>query len=235
MQIGTRITNRIRKILDERIPRRLRDSRWFMAPFFFIWCKGKKVRTWMEFKKLAPAMTVGELREFYGNLESFASGRLTDTNPDALDYVLSAIDPAARSLVDVGCGAGYVLRRIQDERRFDDLSLTGCDLLPRVNASRARYVVGDHEALPFEDGAFDVVTCMHTLEHSRHLDVAIAELRRVCRRQLIIVVPRQQYLYYTFDLHLQFFPSEEKLAQVLGVSENQIRCFGDDLVYAGSP
>lgn len=202
-----------------------------MAPLFFIWCKGKNVATWMDFKDLAPGMTVTELRDFYASADSLAAGRLTDTNPDALAYVLSVIDADARNLADVGSGGGHFLRRVQEERRLDGLALFGCDILERPAGGRARTIVADNESLPFADGAFDVVTCMHTLEHSRRLDRAIAELRRVCRRQLIVVVPRQKYLHYTMDLHLQFFPTEEHLARALGVQASEIRRFGDDLVY----
>lgn len=231
MPISTRVTNRIRNFLDERLPRRLRDARWFMYPLFFVWCKGKHVREWMDFKELAPRMTLTELRDLYRGVDSFASGRLTDTNPEALAYVLASIDAGAETLIDVGSGGGYFLRRVQEERRLDGLSLFGCDLMERGNEGRARQVVGDHESLPFRDRAFDVVTCMHTLEHARRLDRAIAELRRVCRRQLIVVVPRQQYLHYTMDMHLQFFPTPAAFAAALGVPEERIHRFRDDLVY----
>ena len=232
MSVSTRVTNRIRALLDA-LPRPIRDARWFMAPLFFVWCKGRHVRTWMDFKKLAPSMTLTQLRDFYGNATSLAAGRVTDTNPLALDHVLASLDPGARSLLDVGCGGGHFLRTLQ--RETSEMSLTGCDLLQRANVGNADYAIGDNEALPFRDRAFDVVTCMHTLEHSRRVDLAIAELRRVCKRQLIVIVPRQKYFYYTMDLHLQFFPSEESLARVLGVSADRIRRFGDDLVYAGPP
>lgn len=231
MAVPTSITNRIRNVLDERLPRRLRDARWFMAPLFFVWCKGKHVREWMDFKELAPRMTVTELRDLYRSADSFASGRLTDTNPEALAHVLSAVDARPGTLIDVGCGGGYFLRRVQEERRLDSLRLFGCDLMERANEGRARRIVGDHESLPFRDGAFDVVTCMHTLEHARRLDLALAELRRICRRQLILVVPRQKYLHYTMDMHLQFFPTPAAFAEALGVPEERIRRFGDDLVY----
>jgi SAM-dependent methyltransferase len=48
--------------------------------------------------------------------------------------------------------------------------------------------------LPFDDDHFDVVTCMEVLEHVPD-DVfhpGLAELRRVCRRQLVMSVPFQE-------------------------------------------
>jgi SAM-dependent methyltransferase len=227
--ISTRFTNPIRRILDERLPRRLRESRWFMTPFFMVWCKGRHVRTWMDFKKLAPAMTRQELRDFYRSTTSFASDRQSDTNPEALAFVLQSLDRQASSLVDVGCGRGHFLRTLQERRT--QLRLTGCDLADRAAIGDAAYVVGDTEALPLVDGAFDVVTCFHTLEHVLRPELAIAELRRICRRQLVVVVPRQRYFFYTMDLHLNFFPEPAALAAALGVRAKQIHEFGSDLVY----
>ncbi len=43
------------------------------------------------------------------------------------------------------------------------------------------FVVGDAEALPFKDGAFDYVICCHVLEHARDAERFIAELQRVAR------------------------------------------------------
>lgn len=231
MAIPTRITNRIRNFLDDRLPLWLRDSRWFMAPLFFVWCKGKYVREWMDFKELAPRMTVTDLRDLYANVDSLASGRVTDTNPEALAQVLSAIDPSARTLIDVGAGAGHFLRCVQNDGRYPGLHLFACDLMEGPAGGGVRRVVADNEALPFRDGAFDVVTCMHTLEHSRHLKTAVSELRRICARQLIVIVPRQKRLRYTMDLHLQFFSTASALASALDVPEERIRRFGEDLVY----
>lgn len=220
--------------MDNRLPRVVRDSRVFMIPLYWVWFKRKHVRLSMEFKSLAPSMTQTEFRNVYRVVESMADGRETDTHTDALINVLDSIDPAATSLLDVGCGGGYFLRRLQRDPRFDALRLAGCDFMEGADVGRARYTMADIEALPFADRAFDVVTCFHTLEHTRRLAVAVAELKRICRRQIIVVIPRQQYFRYTFDLHLQFFPTPEALENAIGMN-GTIRQFGSDLVYIAAP
>jgi ubiquinone/menaquinone biosynthesis C-methylase UbiE len=60
--------------------------------------------------------------------------------------------------------------------------------------------------LPFDDGEFDTVVCTHVLEHVLDFRAAIAELRRVCKRRLIIVVPAEREYKYTFNPHFNFFP-----------------------------
>jgi SAM-dependent methyltransferase len=220
----TSITNRIRSLLDA-MPPSIRNARWFMWPFFFVWFKGRHVREAMEFKRLAPKMSDAELRELYARTSTWADSRPTDTNPEAMQYVLEKIDGDARSLLDVGSGRGFFLQHVQVPMKI------GCDLLGRP------HVIAMAERLPFKDASFDVVHCAHTLEHMRDLHAAFAELKRVARRQVIVVVPRQRYFDFTMDLHLQFFEQPEDLQRLTG---GEVRQFGSDLVsilrgVAGAP
>lgn len=219
----TAVTNRIRWVLDELLPKRIRNARWFMAPFFFVWFKGRHVRTAMDFKRLAPALSEEEFREVYRRVTTLADGRPTDTHPEAMAYALSKL--SGESLLDVGCGRGFFLRKVRGMR-----TVVGCDLLDRVDLDHAVYVTASAERLPFADRAFDTVTCFHTLEHTRDLAAAVAELKRVARKQLIVIVPRQRRYEYTLDLHLQFFETPETLRAAVG-DGGEIRQFGDDLVY----
>jgi len=201
-----------------------------MWPFFHVWLKGKDVKTWMEFKRLAPRLTNDEFRDVYRRSQSLASGRVTDTNRQALAHVCASIRKDSRSLIDIGCGGGYFLRELQQSARWGNINLYGCDMMDRGEIGSATYVVGDLESLPFADRSIDVVTCFHTLEHTRRLDLAVAELKRICRRQLIIVVPKQRYFHYTLDLHLNFFPEAEALESVVRLGRPIVE-FGSDLVY----
>ena len=105
----TSITNRIRSVIDA-LPRSIRDARWFMWPFFFVWFKGKHVRTAMEFKSLAPSMSDAEFADAYRKVTTFADNRVTDTNAEAMGYVLARLGEG--TLLDVGSGRGYFLGRV---------------------------------------------------------------------------------------------------------------------------
>jgi ubiquinone/menaquinone biosynthesis C-methylase UbiE len=74
----------------------------------------------------------------------------------------------------------------------------------------------DVTQLQFQDHAFDTVICAHTLEHVFDIEKALSEVRRVCSKRLIVVVPRQREYRYTFDLHIHFFPYAYKLQQLMG-------------------
>src|SRR5688572_7273552 len=107
----TSITNRIRFVLDA-MPASIRNARWFMFPFFLVWLKGRLVRTAMDFKRLAPAMSEDDLRDVYRRVTTLADGRPTDTNPQAMTFALEHLDRHAESLLDVGCARGFFLGKV---------------------------------------------------------------------------------------------------------------------------
>jgi ubiquinone/menaquinone biosynthesis C-methylase UbiE len=91
---------------------------------------------------------------------------------------------------------------------------------------------GNIEELPFRDGAFDTVVSTHTLEHVQHLAAAIAELRRVARERLVVVVPRQRPYRVTFNPHIQFFPYRFSLLAWTGTEhEHRLELVGGDWLY----
>jgi len=95
---------------------------------------------------------------------------------------------AARRVLDVGCGVGHWTRTLLPELS-PEATVVGVDpeaawveaarqhaLPARVTFQRATA-----EALPFPDGAFDLVTCQTVLIHVRDATVALAEMLRVLR------------------------------------------------------
>jgi SAM-dependent methyltransferase len=114
-------------------------------------------------------------------------------------WVLAPLAPrAGASLLDVACGAGAFAEFAAGQ----GLRVTGTDLSDvAVEAARERvpsaeFVAGDAEALPFEDGAFDHVTCLGSLEHFPHPDAGAAELRRVLEPggRALVFVPNLFFL-----------------------------------------
>jgi SAM-dependent methyltransferase len=229
------ITNVIRYLMDELLPPILRDSRWFMYPFFFYafkGYKGKDVRPYMDFKKIAYDMSEEEFTNIYRELESMGGDRPTDMSEVSMNYILDNYDRSAKTILDVGCGRGYWANRVADET---DLKVTCCDVLDHVDI-KGEYVKGSIQKLPFKDKQFDIVFASHTIEHVRNLPEAISELKRVAKKQVIIVTPRQRYYYYTLDLHLNFFPEESYMK--LAVDDPAAVCrevWGDWVVFIDRP
>jgi ubiquinone/menaquinone biosynthesis C-methylase UbiE len=219
------ITNIIRLVMDEGIPAFIRDSRWFMYPFFWYWFKGKNVSLFMDFKKKAWGMTDEEFANCYTGLDCRAIDRPTDLNKSCINLMLENIDKESKTLLDVGCGRGYWLQLLKEKTA---LELTGCDVFEKSELSGIDYKKGIIENLPFPDNSFDIVTCHHTIEHIRDIRQAINELKRVAKKQIIIVTPKQRYYYYTLDLHLHFFPEREYLSELMGLKKFEcVNCGGD--------
>lgn len=222
--------------MDEWIPPRIRDSKWFMYPFFWYWYNGDKetIRAYMDFKTKVWTMTKEEYVHLYSVLRknSRAASRPTDLNDACINFMLKNIDPSAKTVIDIGCGNGYFLRRVAELGKYE---LHACDVMQHVDLGAGiTYHQGLIEALPFPDKSFDVVTCHHTIEHITNLQPAIAELKRIARKQIMIVTPRQRYYYYTLDEHVNFFQMQGELENLIGVKHHQCLNLDGDWMYLGT-
>jgi SAM-dependent methyltransferase len=227
--MNRKITNTIRFVMDECLPPIIRDNKFFMWPFFYIWFKGKGLDTLMNFKSKVYNFSEKDYEELYKNQISMARDRVTDLNEPSIKYMLTQIDNTADTVIDIGCGNGYWLSRI-DQKKF---KLAGCDIKNNLRYVDCDFHTGNIEHLPFADNAFDIVTCHHTLEHVMDLAKSIAEIKRIAKKQVIIVVPKQRYYYYTLDKHINFFPIKEYLEQAVGIENHTCKAVWGDWVYVG--
>lgn len=183
----------------------------------------------MSFKKRAPKMSAADLRAEYEFLADVHLDRPTDLNQECLSRILESV--VGPKLLDAGCGRGFLVQKLLEQ---SDYQITGVD--HRVESGlgarfpKVEFKEMNMESLEFEDNQFDTVICTHSLEHLVHFQKAVRELRRVCKRRLIVVVPRQRPYKYTFDLHLQFFPTPESLELAMG-GRALAEVLGGDLYY----
>ena len=129
--------------------------------------------------------------------------------------------PAGSSVLDCGCGDGYLLENLATRchsRYGVDISRLALYRGRKRLGAAVRLVQSFAEHLPFKDDAFDVVVSTHTLEHVKDFEAAVAEIRRVARKLMLILIPCQKYLPYTADYHLPFFPNEKKLLDRVGIN-----------------
>jgi len=118
--------------------------------------------------------------------------RLMDGFFAALDASLPRTSPGR--ILEVGVGEGEVTSRLA--ARWPDASICGVDLPDdALAASWAGQdfapVFGDIGHLPFGVDTFDLVLAIEVLEHVPYPDVALAELARVARRDVVLSVPRE--------------------------------------------
>lgn len=145
------------------------------------------------------AITKKEIAKGYDDL-------LEHMGLDATFYArcVAAAPAISGDVLDIGCGAGHLLRLLRE--RYAGARYTGIDISPKLcEASKqknpdATIVLGDAEALPFEENSFDFIFMTEALEHMLDYDKAVSELARVLKRggMCIVTVPNRDWASYEF-------------------------------------
>ncbi len=223
-------TNIVNWILDNIVPPALRDSKFFMSPMMRL-ILGPKYKHYMEFKDKLNTLTDDEINNYYSLLSDTFIKRETDLSDSSIDYIIENL--YGRSVLDAGCGKGYLCRRIVSLGRIN--KVCGIDITVENGPSPegVDYTRGSILDMPFEDSSFDTVICTHTLEHIRDMDKALNEIRRVAKKRIIIVMPRQREYKYTFDLHIHFAPYLYSFRKMLGSLEGKYALLDNDFIFIG--
>ncbi len=120
-----------------------------------------------------------------------------------LSFILGHLDVTGSSrprMLEVGCGNGYFSHTFA--KAFDltclDFSRNMLEMHP---LPWDRKVVGDAEDLCFGDNSFDVVFCGNLLHHLEDPLVAVREMKRVARRNVVLIEPNTvNPLMFLFNL-----------------------------------
>ena len=217
MKLKSKFSKTIKHILDDFFPPVIRDSRFFYIPIIKLWNKKMDV----DFKVKAHEMTEDEFIQAY---DALVPMRATDNTPDTIDFVIQNVK--GESVLEVGCGNGdvsYLCAKKGLKTMATDLVQSNLNELKiKFNTKEFDFEtkVANVENLPFDDNSFDTSICLHTLEHVRNLNLAINELKRVTKKRIIIIVPKQRYSRYTADYHLNFFGSPEQLELAMGIAKS---------------
>ena len=95
-------------------------------------------------------------------------------------------------VLDVGCGDGLVT--------YKHPHVVGRDMQPQ--ACRIPLVVGDMHHLPFRSSIFDVIVFSHSLEHTTHPDLALAEAYRAIKDGGKLIVSTPNARHFLWPLYL---------------------------------
>lgn len=219
MPVGRRAVNMVRYVLEDLLPPALRDSAIFLPMMYLAF--GRRARKMIAFRDDVRTMTEEEYASYYSALTPI-SGEV-DLNRGCIDRILA--DVVGGTVLDAGCGRGYLialLARADAARRCVGADLAPPDLAdPPQNLELAAGWLG---RLPFEADSFDTVICTHTLEHILDIDAALADLRRIARRRLILVVPREREYKYPLNLHVHFFPYLHTFLNRIGPPPGRFAC-----------
>lgn len=211
MKVSREITNIIHFVLDNVLPPFVRESRILMTPLFRL-ALGPDYKVYMRFKEEVAGKSDDQLGEYYSRYAHTFIKRESDLNAGSIRDIIENI--TGKNALDVGCGGGYLLRQVQ--KAYPEMPLKGTDfnIAPQKEGT-LELLAGNILKLPFKNNSFDTVICTHTLEHVIDIYGAIEELRRVAKKRLIVVVPKQREYRYTFDFHVHFFPYIESFQRLM--------------------
>ncbi|MES2620762.1 MAG: class I SAM-dependent methyltransferase [Bacteroidota bacterium] len=119
--------------------------------------------------------------------------KIRDTEWNAIKEFI----PKGAKFLDVGCGAGYAMKKATDELGCDCFGIDpdpgghGVGRYDAGSTSGLRITKGESEKLPFDDSSFDLVYCSHVLEHVKDEIQSLKEMKRVLKPggTLIIGMP----------------------------------------------
>lgn len=123
------------------------------------------------------------------------------------EYIISKIPKKVESILDVGCGNGWVAKEFipKGKKVFSlDISLTNPGKAKKLYPGDKHFpVTADSFHLPFNIESFDCVIASEIIEHVFDPAEFINELFRVVKRggQLIITTPYKEKLIYYLCVH----------------------------------
>jgi SAM-dependent methyltransferase len=148
----------------------------------------------------------------YGELETYAMGF---GRRQIVQQDIVSMNPGSTYL-DVGCGRGETLHLAQQH----GVSATGVEIVPQLIAENI--IDADIEELPFDDNAFDYVSCYDVLEHLEPgtEQKALDELFRVCKVELFLTTNKKPSFFTEedgtkLDLHINKREKDEWQSDIM--------------------
>ena len=91
-----------------------------------------------------------------------------------------------KALLDVGCGTGFLIDMLAEQKSASYCGLDLSDEMIRVAREKAipgaEFIVGSADKLPYPDEAFDIVACSQSFHHYPYPEKAMREAKRVLKR-----------------------------------------------------
>jgi ubiquinone/menaquinone biosynthesis C-methylase UbiE len=163
------------------------------------------------------------LKEFEKAAERFDDNHPSVYNMCRKDYpdILEEVRKEHFStLLDAGCGTGAMLQLFKKDlpdKKYTGLDLSGkmIEVAKKKQMNGVELIVGDCEALPFENNSFDVVTCTMSFHHYPNPDKFFLNLHRVLKTNgrfiLRDMASRKRFMMWFFN-HIEI-PLMNKIAR----------------------
>lgn len=135
-----------------------------------------------------------------------------------------------QSLLDIGCGTGYLIDMLQKQKSAD---YYGLDLSPEM-LKVAKYklsgsvelIEGYSDSLPYKDSSFDVVTCIQSFHHYPKPEKAMAEAYRVLKPGGLYIISDTgmgNYPKFIYSIYNNFIVKKLNTGDYAAYSKRDIR------------
>ena len=147
-----------------------------------------------------------DAREF-DYFQPYEDPATTHENRRLHEAILTKLPAEARTVLDVGCGGGWLAGAIKDRVESlvsFDISLDNVLGTLQLNpAPSHRGVVGDVLALPFSDASFDAVVSAEVIEHVPDVNGYLHQIVRVLKPggRAVISTPYKETIQYSLCIH----------------------------------
>jgi SAM-dependent methyltransferase len=116
----------------------------------------------------------------------------------AARYVFALPYVENKTVLDIACGSGFGIGFLKNKARYVvgvDVAIEAAKDAMDECGEKASVLLGDGLNLPFADESFDIVTSFETLEHLDGRATFLSELKRVLRKDglLILSTPNANY------------------------------------------
>lgn len=115
--------------------------------------------------------------------------------------------PSPGRWLDVGCGRGEMLMYADSHGH----EVRGCEIVPDLCEAPAIDLIKTAASLPYDDEAFDTVSCFDVLEHvlPEETEQVLAEIFRVAKKAVFFGIAFYPCKMYGHDLHINLRSPEE--------------------------
>ncbi|HOX27556.1 MAG TPA: class I SAM-dependent methyltransferase [bacterium] len=165
----------------------------------------------------------GFKEEYFAELESVENNNFWfRSRNELIIYALKRFFPEAKTMMEIGCGTGFVLSGIK--KALPEISVTGSELFSAglgfaaTRLPKADLFQMDARKIPFEQ-AFDVIGAFDLIEHIEEDEVVLSRIHNALRPGggLILTVPQHPFLWSDFDriaCHVRRYRASELKAKV---------------------